>query len=54
MKLFLTYLFIPNQLYNVSGDVFAHHLEYMTVFTASDIVHRYCNNNNIGGHYQKL
>ena len=27
---------------HVSGDVFAHHQEHLTVFTASDIVHRYC------------
>ena len=26
---------------HVSGNVFAHHQEYLTVFTASDIVHRY-------------
>ena len=24
------------------GDVYAHHQEHLTVFTASDIVHRYC------------
>ena len=36
------YLFIPNQLYVFSGDVFAHHQEHLTVFTASNIVHRYC------------
>ena len=24
------------------GDVFAHHQEHLTAFTASDIVHRYC------------
>ena len=34
----LAYVFIPNQLY-VSGDVFAHHQEHLSVFTASDIVH---------------
>jgi hypothetical protein len=34
-------LFICNQLsLQVSGDVFAHHQEHLTVFTASDIVHR--------------
>ena len=38
----LAYLFIPNQLYMFSGDVFAHHQEHVTVFTASVIVHRYC------------
>jgi len=26
---------------HVSGDVFAHHQEHLTVFTASDIVHLY-------------
>jgi hypothetical protein len=30
------------ELFHVSGDVFAHHQEHLTVFTASDIVHRYC------------
>jgi hypothetical protein len=38
----LAYLFIPNQALHVSGDVFAHHQEHLTVFTASDINHRYC------------
>jgi len=33
-------LFICTQsVLHVSGDVFAHHQEHMTVFTASDIVH---------------
>jgi len=28
---------------HVAGDVFAHHQEHLTVFTASDIAHlRYC------------
>ena len=27
---------------HVSGDVFAHHQEHLTVFTASDVVHLYC------------
>ena len=27
---------------HVSGDVFAHHQEHVTVFTASGTVHRYC------------
>ena len=36
----LAYLFILNQLY-VFRAVFAHHQEHLTVFTASDIVHRY-------------
>jgi hypothetical protein len=27
---------------HVSGGVFAHHQEHLSVFTASDIVHRYC------------
>jgi len=27
---------------HVSGDVFAHHQEQVTVFTASGNVHRYC------------
>jgi hypothetical protein len=36
------YLFIPNQLYVFSGDVFAHHQEHLTVFTASGIIHHYC------------
>jgi len=32
MQLFLAYLFIPNQLYTfVSGDVFAHNQEHLTV-----------------------
>jgi hypothetical protein len=34
-------LFIPNQLCMFQA-VFAHHQEHLTVFTASDIVHRYC------------
>jgi hypothetical protein len=49
----------------VSGDVFAHHQEHMTVFTASDNVHRCCcrlisissmtpPGSDIGGHYQRL
>jgi len=34
-------LFIYSQwALHVSGDVFAHHQEHLTVFTASDIVHR--------------
>ena len=36
-------LFIfTNQLYVFLGDVFAHHQEHLTVFTASDIVHVCC------------
>ena len=37
----LAYLFIPNQLYMFRA-VFAHQQEHSNVFTASDIVHRYC------------
>jgi len=41
MQLFwIIYLFLIAL--HVSGDVFAHHQEHVTVFTASDIVHRYC------------
>ena len=41
MKLFwLMYLFLISS--TCLGDVFAHHQEHLTVFTASDIVHRYC------------
>jgi len=44
---------------HVPGDVFAHHQEHLTVFTASDIVHLCCcrlvsATNNIGVLYQKL
>ena len=43
---------------HVSGDVFAHHQEPVTVFTASGNVHRCCcrlsAGSNIGKHYQKL
>ena len=44
---FLAYLLIPIQLYMFramfsSSDVFAHHQEHLTVFSASDIVHIYC------------
>jgi hypothetical protein len=43
---------------HVSGDVFAHHQDHLTVFTAADIVHRYCcglaAGSNIGGLYQQL
>ena len=36
-------LFISTQsVLHVSGDVFAHHQEHLTVFTASDIVHLCC------------
>ena len=36
----LVYLFIyPQSALHVSGEVFAHHQEHLTVFTASDIVH---------------
>ena len=39
----LFYLFICTQsAIHVSGDVFAHHQEHFTVFTASDIVHLCC------------
>jgi len=39
----LFYLFICTQsALHVSGDVFAHHQENLTVFTASDIVHLCC------------
>ena len=43
MQLFwlIFFLFIPDQLY-MFWAVFAHHQEHLTVFTASDIVHRYC------------
>ena len=38
MQLFwFIYLFLISS--NVLGDVFAHHQEHLTVFTASDIVH---------------
>ena len=39
----LIYLFIYSQsALRVSGDVFAHHHEHLSVFTASGIVHRCC------------
>jgi len=39
----LAYLFIPIPIpIPISGEVFAHHQKHLTVFTASDIVHRYC------------
>ena len=40
---FSVYLFIYSQsALHVSSDVFAHHQEHLTVFTASYIVHLYC------------
>jgi len=40
---FLVYLFIYSQSpLHVLGDVFTHHQEHLTVFTASDIAHLYC------------
>jgi hypothetical protein len=40
---FLVCLFIYSQsALHVSGDVFTHHQEHLTVFTAPDIVHLYC------------
>ena len=41
MQLFGLFLYSQSALH-VSCDVFAHHQEHLTVFTASDIVHRYC------------
>jgi hypothetical protein len=38
-QLFLAYLFVPN---HVLGDVFSHHQEHLTVFTASYIVCQSC------------
>ena len=39
----LAYLFIYSQsALRVSGDVFVHHQEHLTVFTASDVVHLCC------------
>ena len=43
---------------HVSGDVFAHHQEHSTVFTASGSVHPSCcrlaAGSNLGEHYQML
>ena len=42
-KYFGIYLFIySSSALHVSDDLFAHHQEHLNVFTASDIVHRYC------------
>ena len=38
----LAYLFIPNRLYMFRAMSSLNHQEHLTVFTASDIVHRYC------------
>jgi len=43
---------------HVSGDIFAHHQEHLTVFTVSGNVHPSCcrlaANSNLGEHYQIL
>jgi len=41
MQLFGLFICTQSAL-RVSGDVFAHHQEHFTVFTASDIVHLRC------------
>jgi len=41
MQLFGLFMCTQSALH-VSGDVFAHHQEHLTVFTASDIVHLCC------------
>jgi len=63
MQLFGLYLCTQSELL-ISGDVFAHHQEHLTVFTASDIVQLCCcqpvissmipAGSNIGWLYQKL
>ena len=60
MQLFGLIIYTQSALH-VSGDYFAHHQERLTVFAASDIVHRYCcwqvltpASSNIGGQYQML
>jgi len=40
MQLFWLIYYSESALH-VSGDAFDHHQEHLTVFTASDIVHRY-------------
>ena len=47
MKIFGLFICTQSALH-VLGDVFAHHQEHVTVFTASAA------GSNIGGHYQKL
>ena len=39
---FLVFFICTQSALHVSGDVFAHHQEHLTVFTASDIVHLCC------------
>ena len=41
MQLFGLFICTQSALH-VSGDIFAHHPEHLSVFTASDIVHLYC------------
>jgi len=41
MQIFGLFIFNQSALH-VSGEIFAHHQEHLTVFTASDIVHLCC------------
>jgi len=41
MQLFGLFICIQSALH-VSGDIFDHHQEHLTVFTASDMVHLCC------------
>jgi len=41
MQLFGIFIYFQLALH-VSGDVFAHHQEHLTVFTASGIIHLFC------------